>query len=54
MANIVVNGRGTLHTTDSTDLIMAALVEDETEWIQLQPSGTWLQVCHIVTISDTE
>lgn len=54
MANIVVNGRGTLFTSDSTDLIMATLVDGGTEWIQLQPSGTWLQVCHIVTISDTE
>jgi hypothetical protein len=69
MTNIVVHGRGTLFTTQSANEVAASINRNlgQTQmvdggadivtprgWVRLVPSGTLVNVLHIVSISDTE
>jgi hypothetical protein len=52
VTNIVLNGRGTVSTTQTPAEVLAAIAVGE--WVQIQPSGTLINPAFIVSISDTE
>lgn len=70
MANIVVNGRGTMHTSETANQVALQIHSDlgsfqqqpngapdivrPRGWVMLQPSGTLVNARYIVSVSDTE